>query len=354
LCICEENEEVDTERGAITAGVPAYQKEGWVKEADKLDMSRSEYLRTMIQACRHDLGIAEDIGPVRHAERSIGSNQEERINDSHHRETSSEPSTLGSGGLKAHPLEDIRREEILSVDDLVTTTAGDIEEQLHNGLADLQSSDHVRYNGREEGLHDGGAMSTGGRPEDSAQDDPIGYFVENMNLQGKSERTREEYNRVLRRFESFLHDPARGLSKKVRGHSEASDGDCVVFVSELRQSIDIADSTTGTYAAHLHRFYADMNERDTVEANPMAFVIEEFDERIDTGSIRREISISRMREFVAEITHPVDRALVFTLAKTGIHVGELYNLDLRGLKLSFTASGGNGDRSQLDGRPDSL
>ncbi|GAA0220217.1 tyrosine-type recombinase/integrase [Halobaculum roseum] len=198
-------------------------------------------------------------------------------------------------------------------------------------------------------------MSTGGRSEDSAQDDPIGYFLEDMNLQGKSERTREEYRRVLRRFESFLHDPGRGPSGKVTGPSEASERDSMAFISELRQSADIADSTMATYAAYLHRFYAYMNEIGTFEANPMAFVTEELDERIDTDPIRREISISRMREFVAEITHPLDRALVVTLAKTGIRVGELCNLDLRDLKLSCTVPGFNlGDRSQLDGRPDSL
>ena len=149
--MCEEKEDVDTERVAITARVPAYQKEEWVKEADKLDMSQSEYLRTLVQAGRHDLGIAEDIGPVIHAEHSIGSDQEEQINDSQHQDTSTEQFNLRSDGLKAHLLEEIEREEILSFDDLVRTIAGDIEEQVDDALADLQSSDRVRYNGREGG-----------------------------------------------------------------------------------------------------------------------------------------------------------------------------------------------------------
>jgi integrase len=64
-----------------------------------------------------------------------------------------------------------------------------------------------------------------------------------------------------------------------------------------------------------------------------------------------------MRAFVRDIHHPLDRAVVVTLLKTGIRVGELCNLDLRDVRLSdddAAAAYDLGTRAQLDGRGESL
>ncbi|MFC6785925.1 tyrosine-type recombinase/integrase [Halobaculum halobium] len=190
---------------------------------------------------------------------------------------------------------------------------------------------------------------------DTADEDPIGYFLEDMELHGKSGRTRAEYGRVLRRFEGFLADPTRGPGGAASSPAAASHRDCMAFVHELRRDPDLTDSTTATYAAYLHRFFAYMTQVGAFDANPMALVMEELDERIDTDPTRREISVPRMRAFVGEITHPLERALVVTLLKTGMRVGELCNLDLRDVALSRDLAGYDvGDRAQVDGRPDSL
>ncbi|WP_313695262.1 tyrosine-type recombinase/integrase [Halorarum halobium] len=184
--------------------------------------------------------------------------------------------------------------------------------------------------------------------------DPIGYFVQDMELHGKSDQTREEYGRVLRRFESFLADGGPGSSGTVEP-GDASHRDCMSFVHELRRDPDLADSSVATYAAYLHRFYAYMTQVGAFDANPMALVMEELDERIETDPARREISVPRMRRFVASVGHPLERALIVTLLKTGMRVGELCNLDLRDLSLSVeTGELRLGDRAQLDGRPESL
>ncbi|WP_049987902.1 tyrosine-type recombinase/integrase [Halobellus rufus] len=196
-------------------------------------------------------------------------------------------------------------------------------------------------------------------------EDPIAYFLEDMTYHGKSERTREAYERVLRRFESFLDDPSRNARGTPTTPSEATHRDCMAWVHSLRRS-DVADSTVATYASYLHRFYAYLAQVGAFESNPMALVVEEMDERIDTNPSRRDISVEAMRDFVSEIAHPLDHAVVVTLLKTGMRVGELCNLDIRDVALApagsdgrdtalaAVTSGQSGPRAQLDGRGPSL
>ncbi|MFA9516148.1 tyrosine-type recombinase/integrase [Halopenitus sp. H-Gu1] len=182
-------------------------------------------------------------------------------------------------------------------------------------------------------------------------EDPIGYFLEDLTYHGKTDRTRRSYERVLRRFESFLSDRDRSPAST----AEASHRDCMAFVHSLRG--DLAESTIATYAAYLHRFYAYMTQIGVFEANPMTLVMEEMDESIDKDPARREIDVSTMRTFVAGVRHPLHRAIVVTLLKTGVRVGELCNLDLRDVAIDDPDLGAVydlGTRVTLDGRPNSL
>ncbi|WP_424004365.1 tyrosine-type recombinase/integrase [Haloarcula salina] len=182
----------------------------------------------------------------------------------------------------------------------------------------------------------------------SAGEDPIGYFLDDITYHGKSDRTRESYERVLRDFESFLTEGGRPISV-----ADASHRDCMAYVHGLRGEKE--PSTVATYASYLHRFFAYMTQVGTFESNPMTLVMEEMDESINTDPTRRELDLPAMRAFVAGVTHPLERALVVTLLKTGMRAGELCNLDLRDLNLA--TPGPRPDvpvRAGLDGRPDSL
>ena len=177
-------------------------------------------------------------------------------------------------------------------------------------------------------------------------DDPIGYFLEDLTYHGKTDRTSAAYERVLRRFETFLGDTEP---------AGATHRDCMAFVHSLRG--DVADSTVATYAAYLHRFYGYMTEVGAFDENPMTLVMEEMDETVDKDPARRDVSIPAMRSFVAGIRHPLHRGLVVTLLKTGMRVGELCNLDLRDLSVAdpdLDATYSLGGRPALSGRPDSL
>jgi integrase len=85
----------------------------------------------------------------------------------------------------------------------------------------------------------------------------------------------------------------------------------------------------------------------------MSLVLEEIDESINTDPARRDVSVPRMREFVATIDHPLARAVVVTLLKTGMRAGELCNLDTRDLHLP-ESPGESTHRPRLDGRPRSV
>ncbi|EJN61122.1 tyrosine-type recombinase/integrase [Halogranum rubrum] len=199
-------------------------------------------------------------------------------------------------------------------------------------------------------------MVTETTPEDSEEtEDPVGYFLQDLVFHGKTERTRQSYERVLRRFESFLATPEANPFGQSILPADATHRHCMAWVHTLRG--DVESSTVATYAAYLHRFYAYMTQVGVFESNPMTLVMEEMDETIDKDPTRREIDVPTMRRFVADLGHPLHRAVVVTLLKTGMRVGELCNLDLRDVALTHTDAERAyelGNRAELDGRPDSI
>ena len=197
-------------------------------------------------------------------------------------------------------------------------------------------------------------MSAGETAADAAAD-PVGYFLEDMELHGKTERTRRYHETVLRRFESFLADTERSPFEDPVAVHEATRRHCMAFVHDLRE--DCAPGTVATYAAYVHRFYDYMTSVEAFDHNPMALVMDELDESVDRDPVRRDVGVPEMSRFVRSITHPLDRALVLTMLKTGVRVGELCNLDLRDLRLSdglIADEFGVEPRPAIDGQPRSL
>jgi site-specific recombinase XerD len=179
-------------------------------------------------------------------------------------------------------------------------------------------------------------------------EDPVAYFLQDITYHGKAQRTRDAYERVLRRCERFLAGRGTRLAS-------ATQRDCMAWVHSLRG--DHASSTVATYASYLHRFYAYMTQVEAFDRNPMTLVMEEMGESIDTDPARREIDVPTMRAFVGDVRHPLDRALLATLLKTGMRVGELCNLDMRDLYLGDETVACAFDvppRATVENRPDTL
>jgi hypothetical protein len=118
--------EHDTERTVVQTYIPAYQRDQWDEHADRLGMNRSEFVKAMVQAGRSEFGANEPGGS-----------------------TQSEPDQEKS--LEAEVCEILEESGPLSWDELLSDLTEDIESRLDATLQDLQSSDRVRYSGRDGG-----------------------------------------------------------------------------------------------------------------------------------------------------------------------------------------------------------
>jgi len=128
---------VDTSRSRVQTYVPKYQKDEWKEHADELDMSLSEFVRSMVQAGRRGFTGSETAVSEAESEKS-GAGQQ----------SNSDP--------QGQPLED----RVLSVlddgesynwDELVAAVTDDVEARLDETLQELQSRDEIRYSGRDGG-----------------------------------------------------------------------------------------------------------------------------------------------------------------------------------------------------------
>jgi hypothetical protein len=116
-------EGVDTERTAVKTYVPAYQKAEWQAHADDLDMTQSEFVRTMVQAGRREF----ELDPV---------------------ETEQSDADPRGQPLEERVLDILRSEGAKSWDDLRSAVTEDIEDSLDETLTALQNENRIAYSGR--------------------------------------------------------------------------------------------------------------------------------------------------------------------------------------------------------------
>ncbi|MUV88969.1 hypothetical protein GJ629_02900 [Halapricum sp. CBA1109] len=122
----------ETDRVAVKTYVPAYQKAEWTDHAERLEMSQSEFVRTMVQAGRRGFLSAEDGG------------------------TDGDDCESDADGTDAAELAD-RVQSVLSGsthhswEELLESLTDDIETRLDETLAELQEDNVVRYSGRHGG-----------------------------------------------------------------------------------------------------------------------------------------------------------------------------------------------------------
>lgn len=118
------------QRTTIKTYIPAYQKEIWTEHAEELGMSQSEYVRTMIQAGRRKFSLPDD-----------GS---EPADDGH-------PPVKGAN-LKDRIISELADGAILDRDELSERLLGSIEDDLFEGLEELQNEQRLRYDVRNNGF----------------------------------------------------------------------------------------------------------------------------------------------------------------------------------------------------------
>lgn len=127
----------------VTTRVPASQKAAWAADADALDMSQAEFVRTMVQAGRRELELPEGVG----AATAAGAEGGERDGV----EPDSPGPNPGGEALEDRVLDVLQEEGVCSWDELVEAFVGDFEDELDETLTRLQSEGPVSYSGREGG-----------------------------------------------------------------------------------------------------------------------------------------------------------------------------------------------------------
>lgn len=134
--------EKNTSKVVVQTYLPEYQREKWDAHADELGMSRSEFVKSMVQAGRRGFDGAP--APETDSVASVQPTPE------------AEPESTEQAGPAADALEETIIEalgdaEYLSWDELLAAVTNDIETQLEETLQTLQSEDTVRYSGRHGG-----------------------------------------------------------------------------------------------------------------------------------------------------------------------------------------------------------
>jgi hypothetical protein len=130
--------ETDTSRTTVKTYVPSYQREEWDAHADDLEMSRSEFVRSMVQAGRRGFG-----GPADGVEGPDSDVEAETPDDDP--ETAKADTT--ERPFEAKILEALSTSDYLGWDELVTAVTSDIEADLETTLQELQTENVVVYSG---------------------------------------------------------------------------------------------------------------------------------------------------------------------------------------------------------------
>lgn len=121
----------DSKQVQVKTRIPPWQKEQWQEHADQLGMSQSEFIRTMVQAGRRELGLGEEDGTIEEGD-AAGSNPRGR-------------------DLEVRVEAALSQQGPLGWDELVETVVDNVEQQVEDALDELQSSNQVRYSGRNGG-----------------------------------------------------------------------------------------------------------------------------------------------------------------------------------------------------------
>jgi len=123
------------DRVSVQTYVPTAQRQAWRDEADEMDMSQAEYVRSMVQAGRRsfELGDGESTG---------GGTGEG---------AGSPDANPGGNGLKDRVLDILEYDGVADWEDIRAAVTDDIDDRLEEALSELQIEDTIRYSGRRDG-----------------------------------------------------------------------------------------------------------------------------------------------------------------------------------------------------------
>lgn len=124
----------ETDRTEVKTYLPRFQKERWREDADTLDMSMSEFVRSMVQAGRRGFALAEE---------DAGENV-----ITPRRKGDLDPVHPGGNDIKEGVLDAVE-DGPKTFDDLTDIVMGDLEDQIADSLDSLMNDDLVVFDHRD-------------------------------------------------------------------------------------------------------------------------------------------------------------------------------------------------------------
>lgn len=134
--------ESNTDRTSVMTYVSPAQKQEWVTHAETLNMSQSEFVRTMVQAGRRDFTVPD--------RSSITTETASRNTDSTNTNTNNSANTQ-TNSLRARVIDALTADTYHEWDELLAIVSENIEERLDKTLAELQEASVITYSGRHGG-----------------------------------------------------------------------------------------------------------------------------------------------------------------------------------------------------------
>ena len=213
----------------------------------------------------------------------------------------------------------------------------------------------------------------------AVKSNPISEFINDKIVRNRHEGMIEAQESTLREFEAFTYWIDRA-------HICMIDDSHVVEFNEFLKTadkyltktnpnieglleLDISDITRHNILTILVDFYNFLKkEKGVITTNPAQQALRSFpeDEFDLAPPDRRRIEMEEMSEFLAWLDTPFERAVVLTLLKTGLRIGELINIDLRCVHIGDGEGGthpfwqstldryGVSMRSEVRDKPDSM
>jgi hypothetical protein len=129
--------ESNTDRASVMTYVSPAQKQEWVTHAETLNMSQSEFVRTMVQAGRRDFTVPD--------RSSITTETASRNTDS----TNTQTNSLRARVIRV--IDALTADTYHEWDELLAIVSENIEQRLDQTLAELQEASIITYSGRHGG-----------------------------------------------------------------------------------------------------------------------------------------------------------------------------------------------------------
>jgi hypothetical protein len=139
-----ENDEVS--KTAVRTYVPEYQRDAWDDHAEELDMSRSEFVRSMVQAGRRGF----DPGGQGPTSGSQAHSDSDGTPDGSEPDESAARTATPVDGFESLVLTELQ-DGCRSWDELFEAVTDEVGDRLESTLDELQADNRIKYSGREGG-----------------------------------------------------------------------------------------------------------------------------------------------------------------------------------------------------------